>query len=116
MKVLVSIALLLFSFHLAYGEKQVISFQESDFHIDYSGGIIPEGIYNDKSQTLTIQLTSSDGYFVLITDSAGDMILREPLKTDGSCNSISLTSLDNGLYFVFLESTTNRFIGKIFID
>lgn len=28
MKVLVSIALLLFSFHLAYGEKQVISFQE----------------------------------------------------------------------------------------
>ena len=98
------------------GEESPILFKNNKNNHDYIETTIPEGIYNDKSQTLTIQLTSSDGYFVLITDSAGDIVLREPLKTDGSRNSISLTSLDNGLYFVFLESTTNRFIGKIFID
>lgn len=98
------------------GEESPILFENNKNNHDYIGTSIPEGIYNDKSQTLTIQLTSSEGYFVLITDSAGDIVLREPLKTDGSRNSISLTSLDNGLYFVFLESTTNCFIGKIFID
>lgn len=77
---------------------------------------IPIGFYENASKTLTIQFTSADGYFVFVTDPTGNIVLREPLKTDGSRNTIKLTILDSGLYFVFLESTTNRFIGKIFID
>lgn len=107
---------LIFNTFFLMAEEQPLFFEKDDKKNDAIEGLIPEGIYNDKSQILTIQLTSSNGYFVFITDSAGDIVLREPLKTDGSRNSISLTSLDNGLYFVFLESTTNRFIGKIFID
>lgn len=116
MRTLIIISILLTFTQIVQGEQQQIVFGLEYENTDTKQTNIPEGSYNDKSQILTIQLTSSNGYFVLITDSAGDIVLREPLKTDGSRNSISLTSLDNGLYFVFLESTTNRFIGKIFID
>lgn len=106
--------LLVFNLYSFSENEQILHFELCD--INKVEAPIPIGFYENASKTLTIQLTSSDGYFVLITDSAGDIVLREPLKTDGSRNLISLTSLDNGLYFVFLESTTNRFIGKIFID
>ena len=112
------ITLLLFlsviNLHSFAEDEQIVFFDQSGYgKIEVSN---PIGFYENASKTLTIQLTSSEGYFVFITDPTGDIVLREPLKTDGSRNTIKLTTLDSGLYFVFLESTTNRFIGKIFID
>ena len=112
------ITLLLFLFvinlHSFAEDEQILFFDQYGFgRIEVPN---PIGFYENASKTLTIQFTSADGYFVFVTDPTGDIVLREPLKTDGSRNTIKLTTLDSGLYFVFLESTTNRFIGKIFID
>lgn len=116
MNKIITLLLFLFFFNLySFSEnKQILHFDPSDISkVEISN---PIGFYENASKTLTIQFTSADGYFVFVTDSTGDIVLREPLKTDGSRNTIKLTTLDSGLYFVFLESTTNRFIGKIFID
>lgn len=116
MKKIITLLLFIFVVNLnsLAEEKQVVIFELSD--LSKMEVPIPIGFYENASKTLTIQFTSADGYFVFVTDPTGDIVLREPLKTDGSRNTIKLTTLDSGLYFVFLESTTNRFIGKIFID
>lgn len=106
--------LLVFNLYSFSENEQILHFELCD--INKVEAPIPIGFYENASKTLTIQFTSADGYFVFVTDPTGDIVLREPLKTDGSRNTIKLTTLDSGLYFVFLESTTNRFIGKIFID
>lgn len=106
--------LLVFNLYSFSENEQILHFELCD--INKVEAPIPIGFYENARKTLTIQFTSADGYFVFVTDPTGDIVLREPLKTDGSRNTIKLTTLDSGLYFVFLESTTNRFIGKIFID
>lgn len=116
MKKVITLLLFIFAVNLnsLADEKQIIIFDSPNNGRNEVP--IPIGFYENASKTLTIQFTSADGYFVFVTDPTGDIVLREPLKTDGSRNTIKLTTLDSGLYFVFLESTTNRFIGKIFID
>lgn len=116
MKKVITLLLFIFAVNLnsLADEKQIIIFDSPNNGRNEVP--IPIGFYENASKTLTIQFTSADGYFVFVTDPTGNIVLREPLKTDGSRNTIKLTILDSGLYFVFLESTTNRFIGKIFID
>ena len=116
MKKVITLLLFIFAVNLnsLADEKQIIVFDSPNNGRNEVP--IPIGFYENASKTLTIQFTSADGYFVFVTDPTGNIVLREPLKTDGSRNTIKLTILDSGLYFVFLESTTNRFIGKIFID
>ena len=116
MKKVITLLLFIFAVNLnsLADEKQIIIFDSPNNGRNEVP--IPIGFYENASKTLTIQFTSADGYFVFVTDPTGNIVLREPLKTDGSRNTIKLTILDSGLYFVFLESITNRFIGKIFID
>lgn len=116
MKKVITLLLFIFAVNLnsLADEKQIIIFDSPNNGRNEVP--IPIGFYENASKTLTIQFTSADGYFVFVTDPTGNIVLREPLKTDGSRNTIKLTILDSDLYFVFLESTTNRFIGKIFID
>lgn len=66
---------------------------------------------NPCQDVLTIELTKLDNYEVTIVNSLGQKLIESAINTDRS--TIDLTALEDGVYFVTIDSKTERWTQKL---